>query len=231
MIVVIGPAARGAPPGGVGGAAAAAAASAAAAAAAGATVEILTKVGEDGAGEELLLALGRARVGHLAVLRDPARPTSLAMDDVEPADDDLEPVPALLAEAETEAATGIPPTGSPSEAPVAPTLEPADLALGLRYLRDYRVVVAVEPIAHGGAAVIAEAAAFAGAGLIVVAPAGLAAPAAYEAATLIEAPADDPDGAFAGLVGRYAAALDRGTPPAEAFRAATAAGGWEAAEG
>ena len=114
---------------------------------------------------------------------------------------------------------------------MAPTLEPADLALGLRYLRDYRVVVAVEPIAHGGAAVIAEAAAFAGAGLIVVAPAGLAAPAAYEAATLIEAPADDPDGAFAGLVGRYAAALDRGTPPAEAFRAATAAGGWEAAEG
>ena len=231
MIVVIGPAALRTAPSGVGSVVGTAPRIAAAAAADGATVEILTKVGEDGAGEELLLALGRARVGHLAVLRDPARPTSLAMDDVEPADDDLEPVPALLAEAETEAATGIPPTGSPSEAPVAPTLEPADLALGLRYLRDYRVVVAVEPIAHGGAAVIAEAAAFAGAGLIVVAPAGLAAPAAYEAATLIEAPADDPDGAFAGLVGRYAAALDRGTPPAEAFRAATAAGGWEAAEG
>jgi hypothetical protein len=200
---------------------------AAAAAADGATVEIVTKVGEDGAGEELLLALARARVGHLAVLRDPARATSLAVDDAEPPDDDAELVPALLAEA--EAAVSRPPTGSPSEPRSEPTLEPADLALGLRYLRDYRVVVAVEPIADGGAAVIAEAAAFADAGLVVIAPPGLAAPAAYAGATLIEAPADDPDGAFAGLVGRYAAALDRGVAPAEAFRAATAEGGWEVA--
>lgn len=200
---------------------------AAAAAAAGAAVEIVTRIGEDGAGEELLLALARARVGHLAVLRDPARPTSLAMDDVEQPDEAADLVPALLAEA--EAAVGRTPTGSSYEPRAAPVLEPADLALGLRYLRDYRVVVAVEPIADGGAAVIADAAAFADAGLVVVAPPGLAAPAAYAAATLIEAPADDPDGAFAGLVGRYAAALDRGTPPAEAFRAATAEGGWEAA--
>ena len=42
-------------------------------------------------------------------------------------------------------------------------LEPADVSLGLRYLRDFGVIVAVEPIADGGAAVIAEAAAFAGA--------------------------------------------------------------------
>jgi hypothetical protein len=54
---------------------------------------------------------------------------------------------------------------------------------------------------------------------------------AYLEATLIEAPEDDPDGAFAGLVGRYAAALDRGVAPAEAFRAVTAAGGWEVAAG
>lgn len=200
---------------------------AAAAAANGATVEILTKIGEDGAGEELLIALARARVGHLAVLRDPTRPTSLADVDIEPPDDDVELVPALLAEA--EAAARRPPTGSLPVPVVAPALEPADLALGLRYLRDYRVVVAVEPIADGGAVVIAEAAAFADAGLIVVAPPGLAAPAAYAAATLIEAPADDSEGTFAGLVGRYAAALDRGTPPVEAFRAATAEGGWEVA--
>jgi len=228
VIVVIGPTALRIAPSGVGSVVGTAPQIAAAAAADGATVEILTKIGEDGAAEDLLLALARARVGHLAVLRDPARPTSLAMDDVASPDDDLEPVLAMLAEA--EAAAGRPP-GSPSEPPVALTLEPADLALGLRYLRDYRVVIAVEPIADGGAAVIAEAAAFADAGLVVVAPAGLATPAAYAAATLIEAPADDPDGAFAGLVGRYAAALDRGILPAEAFRAATAAGGWEAAGG
>jgi hypothetical protein len=166
-------------------------------------------------------------VGHLAVLRDPARPTSLALDDGEPPDDDVDLVPALLVEA--EAAIHRPPTGTQSVPRSAPTLEPADLALGLRYLREYRVVVAVEPIADGGAAVIAEAASFADASLVVVAPPGVAVPAAYGAATLIEAPDDDPDGAFAWLVGRYAAALDRGVAPAEAFRAATAEGGWEVA--
>lgn len=229
MIVVIGPAALRLAPTGAGRAVGTAPEIAAAAAADGSTVEILTKIGEDGAGEELLLALARARVGHLAVMRDPARPTSLAMDDVEPPDEDVDLVPTVLAEA--EAAVRRPPTGPPADPGSAPTLEPADLAMGLRYLRDYRVVVAVEPIADGGATVIAQAAAFADAGLIVVAPPGLAAPAAYAEATLIEAPADDSDGAFAGLVGRYAAALDRGVAPAEAFRAATTEGGWEVAGG
>ncbi len=236
MIVVIGPAALRPTPTGVGRAVGTAPEIAAAAAADGATVEIVTKIGEDGAGEELLIALARAGVGHLAVLRDPAGPTSLAMDDGEPPDEDLDLdlVPALLAEA--EAALARPPAGSPSAGapptpPSAPILEPADLALALRYLRDYRVVIAVEPIADGGAAVIAEAASFADAGLVVVAPPGLRAPAAYAAATLIEAPTDDPDGAFAALVGRYAAAMDRGIAPAEAFRAATAEGGWDVAGG
>ncbi|MFH1474406.1 MAG: hypothetical protein ABIG85_00945 [Chloroflexota bacterium] len=229
MIVVIGPGALRASPTGAARAVGIAPEIAAAAAAAGAAVEIVTKIGEDGAGEELLLALARAGVGPLAVLRDPARPTALTVEDAEPPDDDVELVQVVLAEA--EATTRRPPTGFPSEPPAAPTLEPADLALGLQYLRDYRVVIAVEPLADGGAAVIAEAASFADAGLVVIAAAGLPAPAAYAAATLIEAPAEDPDGAFAGLVGRYAAALDRGTAPAEAFRAATAEGGWEVAAG
>jgi hypothetical protein len=203
---------------------------AAAAAADGAAVEIVTKIGEDGTGEELLLALARARVGHLAVLRDPARPTSLAPDEIELPDDDGDLVPTLLAEQE-ETAARLSPAGMPAVLPVAPTLEPADLALGLRYLRDYRVVVAVEPIVDGGAAVIAEAVSFADAHLVVVALPGQVVSAAYLEATLIEAPEDDPDGAFAGLVGRYAAALDRGVAPAEAFRAVTAAGGWEVAAG
>jgi hypothetical protein len=229
VIVVVGLAALCTTPAGAGEAVGAAPEIAAAAAANGAAVEIVTKVGEDGAGEELLLALARAGVGHLAVLRDPIRPTALATEDAEPPDDDGDLVPALLVEA--EAAAGRPAPGSPPEPGPAAILEPDDLALGLRYLRDYRVVVAVEPLPDGGAAVIAEAASFADAALVVVTQPGVAAPPAYAAATLIEAPADDPDGAFAGLLGRYAAALDRGIAPAEAFRAATSAGGWEAAGG
>ncbi|MEY4389294.1 MAG: pfkB family carbohydrate kinase [Chloroflexota bacterium] len=41
----------------------------------GARVEIVGRVGDDAAGEELLLDLSRAGVGHVAVLRDPAHPT------------------------------------------------------------------------------------------------------------------------------------------------------------
>jgi len=230
VIVVIGPAALRASPAGAARAVGTAPEIAAAAAADGATVEIVTKIGEDGTGEELLLALARAGIGHRAVLRDPSRPTSLVPDDGEPPDADGELAPALLADVE-EAAARRSPARTRAGLPAAPALDPADLALSLRYLRDYRVVVAVEPIADGGAAVIGEAASFADAHLVVVAAPGRAAPAASAEATLLEAPADDPDGAFAGLVGRYASALDRGVAPAEAFRAATAAGGWEAATG
>jgi hypothetical protein len=229
VIVVIGPAALLTTATGGGRAVGTAPEIAAAAAADGAAVEILTKIGEDGAGEELLLALGRVSVGHLAVLRDPARPTSLATEDAEPAEDADGLVPALIAEGDPVARR---PTMDPRAAPgPAIELELADLALGLRYLRDFRVLVAVEPLPGGGADVVAEAAAFADASVVAIAPPGFSAPPAYAAATLLEAPADDPDGAFAGLVGRYAAALDRGIEPASAFRAATVEGGWEAAGG
>ena len=241
MIVVVGLAALRTTPSGFGEAVGGAPEIAAAAAAEGAAVEIVTKIGEDGAGEELLLALGRAGVGHLAALRDPTLPTSLAINDAEAPEDDLDLISIVLAEG-GRATTGGPdaaPVGSTPESPPGSVpgsspsmiLEPADVALGLQYLRDYRVVVAVEPLSDGGAAVIAEAASFADAALVVVAQPGVAAPPAYAAATIIEAPTEDPDGAFAGLVGRYAAALDRGIAPAEAFRAATNVGGWEAAAG
>jgi hypothetical protein len=231
VIVVVGLAALRTTPAGAGEAVGAAPEIAAAATADGAVVEIVTKVGEDGAGEELLLALGRAGIGHLAALRDPTRPTSLAMADVEVPEEDLDVISILLAEGEgsTEGRPDEPPPGAPPESSPAVTLEPADVALGLQYLREYRVLVVVEPLGEVGAAVVAEAAAFAGATLVVVAQPGVVVAPAYAAATLLEAPVDDRDGAFAGLVGRYAAALDRGIAPAEAFRAATSAGGWEAA--
>lgn len=241
MIVVVGLAALRTTSSGFGEAVGGAPEIAAAAAAEGAAVEIVTKIGEDGAGEELLLALGRSGIGHLAALRDPTRTTSMVMADAESSEEDLDVISILLAEAESTTAGGPeaapvgstpePQPGSVSGSSSAVILEPADVALGLQYLREYRVLVAVEPLAEAGAAVVAEAAAFAGAALVVVAPHGVVVAPAYAAATVLEAPVDDRDGAFAGLVGRYAAALDRGIAPAEAFRAATSAGGWEAAGG
>jgi hypothetical protein len=62
-----------------------------------------------------------------------------------------------------------------------------------------------------------------------VARPGAPAPEAWASATLLEAPTDDAEGAFARLVGGYAAALDRGVPPCDAFRAAAEVGGWQAA--
>jgi hypothetical protein len=206
---------------------------AAAAAADGAAVEIVTKVGEDAAGEELLLALGRAGIGHLAALRDPSRATSLVMVDVDASEEALDLSSILLADGENaigDPASAPPPWDATGSSPDV-ALEPADVALGLQYLREYRVLVAVEPLGEAGAVVVAEAAAFAGAMLVVVAQPGVVGDPAYAAATLLEAPVDDSDGAFAELVGRYAAALDRGTAPGDAFRAVTSAGGWEAAGG
>lgn len=227
MIVVIGAVAFEPGPAGGGSVVGLAAGAAFAAAAAGCRVELMAKVGEDGAGEELLLALARGGVGHLAVLRDPARPTALAVAPVEVATDERDvPLAELLAG--TVADDRLPDALLPAAPGLA--LEPADLALGLQYLRDYRVVVAVEPLAEGGATVIADAASFVDAPLVVVAAPGAPLPGAYAAATVLEAPADDPDGAFAALVGRFAAALDRGEPAVEALGAAVAAGGWEPAE-
>ena len=45
-------------------------------------------------------------------------------------------------------------------------------------------------------------------------------------AIVFEAPAEDPDGDFAALVGRFAAALDDGTDAADAFRSSLAEEGW-----
>ncbi len=45
------------------------------------------------------------------------------------------------------------------------------------------------------------------------------------AATVLVAPAGPDDGAFAGVVGAYAAGLDEGTRAAEAFRAAVGSRG------
>ena len=197
-----------------------------AAAAAGAEVQVIGKVGDDPAGDAVLLALARGGVGHVALLRDAGRATPLAAYAVRDADPaDAAPVAAMLVESESAGADVEDETAAPPGSGLA--LEPADIALGLRYVRDFRVLVGTDPLDEPSAAVMAEAAAFAGAALVIVAPPGQGMVSGLGSAIVLEAPIGDPVGSFAALVGRFAAALDRGVEASQAFRDATAEGGWE----
>jgi sugar/nucleoside kinase (ribokinase family) len=172
--------------------------------AAGARVEVVGKVGDDTEGDEIAVELEREGVGHAALARDPVSATP------------------------REAAVGV--AGLP--------LATADVDLALRYLTDATVIVSVWADAVVAGA-IADAARYAGAHLVVVERggdgpsaevAGEAATDAEDATTRFRAPAEG-DGAIAEVVGRYAAALDRGEEPKKAFRAATDEIGWEPADG
>ena len=183
----------------------------------GSQVELVGKVGEDGAGDAVVLALGRLGIGHAALLRDPLRPTPVLTAGSVVGDDSAE------VDADTPAATMLP--ANPTERPV---LDAADIDLALRYLPHASVIVLMDPVPDGALAVAADAAAFATARLIVVVPAGSSPPEVSAEATVLEAPSDD-DGSFGRLVGTFAAALDVGTEPAAAFREAITASGWESA--
>ena len=216
MIVIVGnPAWRAAEPPAPAGRACAIAV---AAAAHGSTVELVGRTGDDPPGDALMLALARAGVGHVAILRDPARATPV----VEPGSPD-EIDPSVVGD------EGPPTPPTPPLAPGdAPQLEPADVALGLQYLTTFAVLVVTDDAPAAVVPVAAEAAAFAGAHLVLLLAPDAPAPDGLPAAsTVLGAPADDPDGAFALVVGAYAAALDGGAAPADAFTGALA-GGWEA---
>jgi hypothetical protein len=178
----------------------------------GAHVELVGKVGNDGAGDAVVVSLGRLGIGHAALLRDPARPTPVlvadASNDVE-VDEDA-PAALLL----------------PEDADARPALEAADLGLALSFLPGAGVVVLADPISDLAIAAGIEGAAFAGARLIVLLPAGSPPPPVPAEATVLEAPLDD-DGSFGRMVGVFAGALDAGLDPAAAFNEAVSASGWE----
>ena len=174
-----------------------------AAASAEARVELVARIGDDPAGDAVLLAFAAAGVGHVATLRDPARATPIAPAEVDAIDLD----PDVAAEVDTPA-TAVPPDG-------APTLDSGDVDLALRYLSDYRVIVVVHPTDAVLPEVIA-AADYAGAHLVVVADPDGAAPDALPTAALVVEASDDAAG-FGDLLGRNAAAVDRGEAPATAF--------------
>jgi sugar/nucleoside kinase (ribokinase family) len=186
-----------------------------AAAAAGGDVQLVGKTGDDQAGEAALLYLAARSVGHVAILRDPSLPTPIGAD----------PHTAEMAAFDDDEHE---PAADPASSAPGPTLEPADLELALRYLPDYRVLVIADPIPPASLDVVLAASRWSGAALVVLVHHGAEAPALSPEATVLEAPVDDPDDAFAGVVGAYAAALDRGEEPAEAFATASTAGGWAA---
>jgi hypothetical protein len=176
----------------------------------GGRVELVGRVGDDPTGDRLLIALALAGVGHAAVLRDPARSTPVLP---EPhAEPDGAPDDPF-------AAPDDPPPAPPLAAYDGPPLQPADVALGLQYLTAFGVLVLSDDAPASVVPACVEGAAFAGAQVVVLVggnadlPDGLP-----EDATVIAVPADD-DGSLAALVGRYAARLDAGERPAEAFRA------------
>jgi hypothetical protein len=181
-------------------------------AAAGGRVEIVGRAGDDAQGDALLIALARAGVGHAAVLRDPSRPTAT----LTPAPDDDSAGFALDAEEPVATVTR------------GPGLEAADVSLGLSYLTSFGVLVVTDEVPLAARRAAVDAAAFAGAAMVLLLANGEPEPADMPAtATVLEAPRDPDDAAFGALVGAYAVALESGESPADAFAVARGAG-WEA---
>jgi hypothetical protein len=201
--------------------------------AAGAQVQLIGKVGDDPAGDALLLALADLGIGHVAILRDPARRTPVVP--VATADDE-----AILPDAdededqdEDEDETGAPAASANGGVPdePLPTIDAGDLDLALGYLPDHSVVVVAERLDPDALAVVAADCSYVAAALVVIVEPGGEPPDLPSGATLLEAPRSDPDGLFGRTVGHFAAALDRGMSGDEALAAAAAGAGWQPTAG
>lgn len=174
-----------------------------AAVAAGAAVEIVTRLGDDPAGDAVLLAFATAGVGHVATLRDPAHATRVVEASVEPVDPDGDDDGGSAADRVRDA---------------APTLDAADVGLAMRYLDDYRVIVVVHPLDDGVVREVVAATDWASAHLVVISEPASPVPGDLPADAVLLAVPDDAEG-IAAIVGRYAATVDGGEAPATAFRA------------
>ena len=195
-----------------------------AASAAGGAVQVVGRVGEDPEGDAVLLDLAAAGVGHVAILREPGRPTPVAGP---PRDQGASPDEAPLgraivdddAEHADTTATAI---GN------GLSLDAADLDLALRYLPDYRVVVLACDLDERARSTVVGAAGWAGAHLIAIVSGAADAAGLPADATVLDRPAGEAEGALASVVAAYAVALDRGAEPSAAFAEAVAGGSWAA---
>lgn len=187
----------------------------------GSAVQLVGKIGDDPAGDALLLALADAGIGHVAVLRDPARATPVAA--LPPTE-----IESIGFDDELPVEDGHASPAGPGVGPV-PTIDGGDLDLALSYLPDHRVVVVAEPLDADALAVVTADCAYVGAALLIVIEPDAGSPDVPPHATALEAPRSDPDGIFGQTVGRFAAALDQGVPGPEALAQATIAAGWQPA--
>ncbi len=232
-----------------------AAAIAVAAVEAGGVVQLIGKVGDDPDGDAAVLALGRAGIGHVAMLRDAGHRTPVVRVPATSERDGDDGNPLLLegdgdgdrhghghghGDGDGDGHAGWFAADLPGELKIddrsgRPTLDAGDVELALRYLPDVRVVALVEPGEGLIAVAVAEAAA-AGAHLtVIVASEEASGVAALEhvplGALVLAAPQGGDAAMFALLVGRYLAAVDAGADPATAFGAGLAALSGERATG
>lgn len=168
----------------------------------GRRTELVSRIGDDAHGDAVLLALSRAGVGHAAVLRDAGRVTPL--------------VAAQTHEAVDPGTDSDDPGGANALGSDAVPFRAPDLELGLRYLTDFSVVVVADPLELDALVAAADAAAFASAHLVVIVADPAAARELPGATTVLQAP-PDAGVAFAEFVAAYAAGLDRGLVPRDAF--------------
>jgi ribokinase len=116
--------------------------------------------------------------------------------------------------------------------PVLP-LGLADVELALSYLPDFRVIVAADVLADPVAEAVAAATSYGGGHRVLIG----GGPTEDDEVTQLAAPASghaarnaaDSNAGFAAFVGRYAAFLDAGQSPADAFTTAARDVGWEPA--
>ena len=99
-------------------------------------------------------------------------------------------------------------------------------------MTEFAVVVVAEPVDEATVAIVAEAARWGDARMILVVPGAAAIPEGLPTDVVVfEAPEADPDGVFANMVGLFAAGLDDGAEPGAAFRDSIGSVGWtDAAE-
>ena len=191
-----------------------------AAAGAGRTVQVVGKIGDDPTADAVILDLAQGGVGHVALLRDGTRVTPLEPPEPEESDaDDADDRCRHRGAGPTTTADG-------------PALDPADVDLGLRYLTEFAVVVVAEAVDEATVAIVAEAARWGDARMILVVPGAAGIPEGLPTDVVVfEAPEADPDGVFATMVGLFAAGLDDGAEPEAAFRDSLGSVGWtDAAE-
>ena len=188
----------------------------------GGTVQVVGRVGEDAAGDQVLLGLAAAGVGHVAVLREathstPAAPPGAGESAIP---DGPDPGEALLAADEAPDADRRIPDGL--------SMDSADLELALRYLPDYRVLILAADLEPPALATVIAAAAWSGAHFVALVGPGDEGTGLPDNATVFQRPSNDHDGTFAQAIAAFAVALDRGDEPKAAFRRATATAGWAA---